>query len=103
MTLRKYVNGTLVRDTQYKNALVELLDDPAVQPMAGLIAERFSGNVANLRKVVDQQVHGLRQEVRKHLRRVTEHTAGVWDDVRRDGLCQCRRIVMLPRARCSKG
>ena len=65
MTLRKYVNGKLVHGTGHKNALVELFDDPAVQAMAGLIAERFSRNIPSLREIVDQQVHGLGQKVRE--------------------------------------
>ena len=86
ITLRRCISRCLLRRERNRNALIELLDNPAVQTVTGFVAERFPCDVANVRRIVDQQVHSLRQEVRKHLRRVTEHTAGVWDDVRRDGL-----------------
>ena len=47
------------------NALVKLPDDTTVQSVAGLVAQCVAGDIPNLRKVIDEQVDRLSQEVQQ--------------------------------------
>lgn len=83
--------------------LIELLDNASVQAMARLIAQSLPSYVANLRKVVHEQIDRLGKEVSQEIVRVAEHTATIRNDRRRNDLEQGGRVMVITGTRRSEG